>query len=114
MNRFEVEREEQRDSEEEDDDEQRENLEKYCITIPDYIFSASGADSDIYQYDEDEEDDDDNTVQIDNVGKQIIHPDEVLGYDQPRAQIDTGAKVTVTNLLYLLHDVKFYNDKFPM
>jgi len=111
--------EEQRDNEEEEedeDDDERDNLEKYSIssiTIPDYILSASGADSDIYQDDEGEEDDDDATVQINNVGKKIIHPDEVLGYDQPRAQIDTGAKVTVTNLLYLLHDAKFYSDTFP-
>ena len=69
--------------------------------------------TDIYQDDEDEANDDDDIVQINNIGQKIIHPDEVLGYDQPIAQIDTGAKVAVANLLYLLHDVKFYNGTFP-
>jgi hypothetical protein len=37
---------------------------------------------------------------------------ETLFYDVARAQIDGGAKVSVTNLLTLLHKVKFYSKKF--
>ena len=89
-------------------------VEKYSIsslTIPQYIFSASGADSSIYH--DEEQEDNDESVQINNIYKKKIHPDDVLGYDQPRAQIDTGAKVTVANLIYLLHNVKLYNESFP-
>ena len=38
--------------------------------------------------------------------------DEVLFYDDPRAQMDGGAKCSVTNMISLLHNVRFYSKKF--
>jgi hypothetical protein len=42
----------------------------------------------------------------------LSNKNETLFYDVARAQIDGGAKVSVTNLLTLLHKVKFYSKKF--
>ena len=39
-------------------------------------------------------------------------PYEYSMYDGIRAQMDGGAKFTVTNDLKLLHDVRFYDKKF--
>ena len=39
-------------------------------------------------------------------------PYEYSMYDGMRAQMDGGAKCTVTNMLELLHDVRFYNRIF--
>ena len=33
--------------------------------------------------------------------------------DSPRAQIDSGARVTVTNLLFILRDVKWFTNEYP-
>ena len=38
---------------------------------------------------------------------------EDLDYESPRAQIDSGAKATVTNALSLLWDVQQFTDEYP-
>jgi predicted DNA-binding ribbon-helix-helix protein len=80
--------------------------------MPDSIISGI-ATSDVFgddYYGDDHETNCDETVTA-GINK-LGHNSEALFYDEVRAQIDGGAKVSVTNLLTLLHKVKFYSTKF--
>ena len=54
---------------------------------------------------------DDQTQKRDNTTplNKLTNPHQYRMYDLPRAQMDGGAKCTVTNNLHLLKDVKWYN-----
>ena len=82
------------------------------VNFSSYKYSATAANSDVLEDDDDEDECDVRTVTINNLFRPSIDPTLDVSYGLPRDQIDTGAKVTVTNLLYLLHDVKFYDEKF--
>ena len=57
---------------------------------------------------------DDQTQKQNNTSpvNKLEDPHQYQMYDLPRAQMDGGAKCTVTNNLYLLKDVKWYNQWF--
>lgn len=93
-----------------------------AVELPDEFISGGLADADVYKNDEDKEAEeqflneqceevilpDDETVKVNNVSEK-----EVLQFFQtPRTQIDGGAKSSVTNLLEVLHDVKWFDNKF--
>ena len=44
--------------------------------------------------------------------KKLRNFDKLCFYDDPRAQMDNGAKCSVTNIVDILRDVKWYNKKF--
>ena len=90
------------------------------VEIPDEFISGGSAESEVYRDDEEpvyiepslEEvilpDDDDDTIKVNNVSEK----EASQWFQYPRAQIDGGAKSSVTNLLQILHDVRWYDDKF--
>ena len=90
------------------------------VEIPDEFISGGTAESEVYRDDEEpvytepslEEvilpDDDDDTIKVNNVSEK----EASQWFQYPRAQIDGGAKSSVTNLLQILHDVRWYDDKF--
>ena len=47
-----------------------------------------------------------------SVDNWLEYPYEYSMYDGIRAQMDGGAKCTVTNKIEFLHDVRFYDKKF--
>ena len=51
----------------------------------------------------------DNTIQISNVS--INNTDTTRFYDDPRAQMDGGAKCSVTNILEILRNVTWFDNK---
>ena len=56
---------------------------------------------------------DDDTVVAGSCVYHINHVDATVFYDdEPRAQMDGGAGVLVTNFLSILHSVKFFNVNF--
>ena len=59
--------------------------------------------------------DDESTIKTSNLSSVnwLEDPYEYKMYDGIRAQMDGGAKCTVTNKLELLHDRRFYNKFFP-
>lgn len=62
---------------------------------------------------------DDNTINISNVLQSESRVPEVIinGYRDVVAEVDTGAEVTVTNLLWVLHNIIWYkesNKKCPV
>ena len=55
------------------------------------------------------------TVDDATIGKENLShntADQMRFYDDPRAQMDGGARCSVTNLIDILHDVEFYDEKF--
>jgi hypothetical protein len=81
------------------------------VTVPDFVVNGI-ATSDILgddYYGDDHENNCDATVTAD-VNK--IGNNESIFYDKIRAQMDGGPKISVTNLLMLLHNVKLYSSKF--
>ncbi len=91
------------------------------MEIPESFISGGLADAEVYRDDEDQELEvnfneakevvlpDDETVKVNNVS---ANKEEPSFFDAPRAQIDGGAKSSVTNLLEVLHDVRWYDNKF--
>jgi hypothetical protein len=82
------------------------------VPMPDSIISGI-ATSDVFgddYYGDDHVTNCDETVTVGT--NKLGHNSETLFYDEVRAQIDGGAKVSVTNLLTLLHKVKFYSTNF--
>ena len=90
------------------------------VKIPDEFISGGMAESEVYRDDEEPDyieptltevilpESDDDTVQVNNVSAK----EAPQYFEYPRAQIDGGAKSSVTNLLQILHDVKWYDNKF--
>jgi hypothetical protein len=81
------------------------------VTVPNFVVNGI-ATSDVLgddYYGDDHETNCDATV---TAGVNKIDNNESIFYDEIRAQMDGGAKVSVTNLLMLLHNVKFYSSKF--
>jgi hypothetical protein len=81
-------------------------------------YDVCASDADVYNDDDEfgefvpaEDDDTVIVANITNVNK-LEDPYEYQLYDSLRAQIDGGAKVSVTNNLDLLTDIRFYNKKF--
>jgi hypothetical protein len=82
------------------------------VTLPDFVITGI-ATSDVFgddYYGDDHEADCDETVTA-GINRLGIN-NETLFYVVARAQIDGGAKVSVANLLTLLHKVNFYSKKF--
>ena len=84
------------------------------VLIPDYCLSTGISTADVFGDNPADMDcsPDDDTITTGNILSKINCPDHVVFYDEPRAQMDGGAKTTVTNMLALLHDVRFFNNKF--
>ena len=117
------------DSKEEQSYENYEVANLSAIDIPDKYISGGFVDAEVYVDEDDKEQEeeclqmkleeeereeiilpDDETVQIHNLSNK--EDKDINFFDFPRAQIDGGAKSSVTNLLEILHNVKWYNDKF--
>ena len=109
---------EEMDAAEFKDSSEYESVNLSAVEIPDFFISGGLADAEVYRDTKGQEEDisekqetllpDDETVKINNVSDK----EERTFFDFPRAQIDGGAKSSVTNLLEVLHDVRWYNDKF--
>ena len=105
------------DNMEQDDTEWYDVVDLSSIDIPNYFVDGGKSNSDIL-HEEDEHDDipfetctvDDSTIGMENVT--CLSADQMRFYDCPRAQIDGGAKCSVTNILDILHDINFYDEKF--
>jgi hypothetical protein len=83
------------------------------VPLPDFVISCI-ATSDVlgdHYYGDDHEANCDETITTAGINK-LGNNNKTLFYDEVCAQIDGGAKVSVTNLLTLLHKVKFYSKKF--
>ena len=52
---------------------------------------------------------DENTIHISNISYTDV--DKIRFYDDPRAQMDGGAKCSVTNIVDILHEVTWYDKK---
>ena len=79
------------------------------------FYDVCASDADVYndddEYGEFIPSEDDDTIVTDNITNtnKLEDPYEYQLYDKLRAQIDGGAKVSVTNNLDLLHDIRFYD-----
>ena len=84
------------------------------VLIPDYCLSTGISTADVFGDNPADMDcsPDDDTITTGNILSKINCPDHVVFYDEPRAQMDGGAKTTVTNMLALLHDVRFFGQNF--
>jgi len=107
-----------------DDPEEYEEVNLSSIEIPDRFISGGLAEAEVYHDFEDDKAEeeylktkleredivlpDDETVQVNNISEK----ENIQFFASPRAQIDGGAKSSVTNILEYLHDVKWFNDKF--
>ena len=97
-----------------DEWDEHENYSICSIALPASHFSTDIPSTDILS-------DDDSVTSIETVpvcnttfdSKPSKPPFNKANMDLPRAQIDTGAKASVTNCLHLLHNVKFYSETFP-
>jgi len=57
--------------------------------------------------------DDSNVSSADTYRINNLESDTSFSNDDIRAQLDTGAMVTCTNLLHVFHDFRYYDTKFP-
>ena len=90
-------------------------LELSSVTIPDHAFVGLLNSADV----EDDDDSitaghaDDMTVPTTNVPLHLTAAYDNHDYDSPRAQIDSGAKSSVTDKLWLLHFVEWFSPSNP-
>ena len=85
------------------------------VTIPDTFLSTGISTADIVADNHVDLDalHDDATIITGNKVYPVNKVDTTIFYDDaPRAQMDGGAGVSVTNLISVLHNVKFFSDKF--
>ena len=54
-----------------------------------------------------------DTFRVNNLKSTSSFDSASYSYDDIRAQLDTGAKVTCTNVLHILHNFKYYDSTFP-
>ena len=81
------------------------------VEIPDYLIGKPKMAQDIFSVPV--INDEDDTIKASSTKINRDSDDKIEFYDNPRAQMDNGAKSLVTNLLHLLRNVKFYNERHP-
>mgnify|MGYP003308499473 CR=1 FL=1 len=90
------------------------------MDLPTYGLSGILASSDVQYESNDDDDDDDDTTSVSSAAttpttntSSVSSSYTPVDLTSPRAQIDSGAKATVTNTLSLLRDIKWYTKEFP-
>ena len=81
------------------------------LEIPDYLIGKNTVANDISSVPV--INDDDATIKSSSQPSKKDMKDKIHLYGNPRAQMDNGAKCFVTNLLYLLRRVRFFDESFP-